>query len=103
METKVTCPLGHECEKAVNGHLEVCAWWVELAGNDPQTGNPLTNVKRCALAWMPILQVEVAGTNRGQTAAIESFRNETVKGQNITHQIMMQAAQKRLSELQESD
>jgi hypothetical protein len=52
---------------------------------------------------MPILQVEVAGTNRGQTSAIESFRNETVKGQNITHQIMMQAAQKRLSELQESD
>lgn len=98
METKITCPLGHTCEKAVDGHLEVCAWWVELAGNDPQTGQPLQNVKRCAIAWMPLLQVEVAGTNRGQTAAIESFRNETVNGQNMTNKILHAAATKRIED-----
>ena len=28
-----------------------------------------------------MLQVEMSNTNRGQTKALESFRNETVKGQ----------------------
>jgi hypothetical protein len=32
---------------------------------------------------MPILTLEVAGTNRGQTAAIEEMRNETIKRQTL--------------------
>jgi len=30
---------------------------------------------------MPTLQIEMSQTNRSQSAALESFRNETVKGQ----------------------
>lgn len=95
METKITCPLGHECEKAVNGHLEVCAWYIQLAGKDPQSDKQIDQ-KKCAIAWMPLLQIEVAGTNRGQTHAIESFRNETVKGQNMMNEILVSAATKRI-------
>jgi hypothetical protein len=40
---------------------------------------------------MPMLQIEMANTNRGQTAALESFRNETVTGQAKFNSIMAQA------------
>jgi len=73
METKVTCPLGHECEKAVNGVLEVCAWHVEMAGNHPQTGQPI-QTKKCAIVWNPILAVEVTGAARSIASAVESHR-----------------------------
>ena len=80
MEIKTTCPLGHECEKAVNGHLERCAWYIEIAGNHPQTGED-TREWGCSMSWIPILLIENARTNRGQTAALESFRNEMVEAQ----------------------
>ena len=80
METIVTCPLGHKCEKTVEGNkLERCAWYVEIAGLHPQTGEE-TREWQCSLSWLPVLLVENARTNRGQTAALESFRNEMVAG-----------------------
>ncbi len=78
MKTTEVCPLGSECERIVGDHIEKCAWYVTLAGMHPQTGEQIDEQK-CAMAWLPIMMVEVAGTNRGQTEAIESFRNETVK------------------------
>ena len=81
VDVQLTCPLGSKCEEIVEGQFRRCAWYTEMTGQDAQ-GND-HNTWRCAMAWMPILQVEVAGTNRGQTAAIESLRNETVKRQNL--------------------
>ena len=80
METVITCPLGHECETAKDNKVYRCAWLVEVAGKNPQS-EEVVNEKRCAMAWMPVLMVENAQTNRGQTQAIESFRN-TVTQQN---------------------
>jgi len=40
------------------------------------------------MSWMPMLQVEMSSTNRGQTQALESFRNETVKGQEEFNNIV---------------
>jgi hypothetical protein len=40
------------------------------------------------MSWMPMLQVEMSNTNRGQTQALESFRNETVKGQKEFNKIV---------------
>ncbi|RKZ97008.1 MAG: hypothetical protein DRQ42_10045 [Gammaproteobacteria bacterium] len=81
METVITCPLGSACEEIKDNKAHRCAWFIEMSGVDAQ-GND-HNSSKCAMAWMPILQVEMSGTNRGQTAAIESLRNETVKRQNI--------------------
>lgn len=86
------CPLGSKCEQAeereISGKKEMvlvtCPWFVELRGKDA-TGQDQDSFN-CAVAWMPILQVEMAGTNRGQTAAIESLRNETVKRQDAAIQ-----------------
>lgn len=86
MEIKVTCPLGSECEKAKDGYIERCAWYVEMQGKDA-TGKD-HDEWRCALAWLPILQVEVAGTNRQVAASVQSMRNEQTKRQDIALQAM---------------
>lgn len=81
MDIKVvgTCPLGHTCEKIVGDTIERCMWYVALKGTDAQGVDH--DEWNCAIAWSPILQIEMAGTNRGQTAAIESLRNEQDKRQ----------------------
>ena len=91
MQIKQTCPLGSECEKALDGVVERCAWFVEIAGTHPQTGDSI-NESKCAMAWMPILLCENARTNRGQTAAIESLRNEQVSGQQAFNQLIQRVA-----------
>lgn len=75
---KKSCPLGHKCQTFnETGLIDQCEWYVTLAGQHPQTAE-MIDEKACAIAWMPILLVENANTNRGQTAAIESFRNNVV-------------------------
>ena len=85
MEVRITCPLGSKCEEAKDGYVERCAWYVQLSGTDAQ-GKDHDSWK-CSIAWQPILQLEMAGTNRGQTAAIESLRNENSKRQDIALQM----------------
>ena len=71
------CPLGSKCEEVEtrNGEqvLVTCPWYTKIQGVDPQ-GNDVDEWK-CAMAWMPMLQVESSQTNRGVSSAIESFRN----------------------------
>ena len=91
MEIKTVCPLGSVCEKAVDGAIERCAWYVNIAGKDPQSEQEI-NEWRCAMAWQPVLILENAQTNRGQTQALESFRNEMVSGQQQFNQALVFAA-----------
>ena len=82
MKEVTSCPLGSKCteEAMIDGEIVLtrCAWHVAIDGTDQQ-GNVHSEYK-CSMAWMPILQIEMAGTNRGQTQALESFRNEMVNG-----------------------
>lgn len=78
IETILSCPLGHKCEEARDGKIHRCAWFVRLAGQNPQTGEQLDE-HGCAMAWMPVLLIETAGAARGTSAAVESFRNEMVE------------------------
>ena len=55
-------------------------WYTKVVGTDPNTGETVDDWS-CAISWMPTLQIEMSNTNRSQSAALESFRNETVKGQ----------------------
>ena len=86
-----TCPLGSTCEKAVDGAIHRCAWYVEVQGMNPQTGEPV-NDKKCAITWMPLLQIEAAMTNRGQTEAICSMRDESLKRQDEAIQRITEAS-----------
>ena len=81
MKVNLTCPLGSTCETAKEGYIERCAWYTKLVGVGPD-GKDIDEWS-CAIAWMPLLQIEMANTNRGQTAAIESMRDESSKRQDV--------------------
>jgi hypothetical protein len=40
------------------------------------------------MAWMPMLMIENAQQSRQTGAAVESFRNEMVKGNEVSHQLL---------------
>ncbi len=57
-----------------------CPKWVHLVGAHPQTGQPI-DCFDCADQWASVLTIEAAKETRQAAAAIESFRNEMVRGQ----------------------
>ena len=89
LEIEFTCPLGSDCEKVKDEKIHRCIWYTNVVGLDANTGEQIDEWS-CAMAWLPKLQVEMSSTNRGQTAALESFRNETVKGQAEFNQLVSQ-------------
>ena len=80
LEVVFTCPLGSECEEIKDNKIHRCMWYTKIVGLDANTGEHVDDWS-CAISYMPMLQVEMSNTNRSQSAALESFRNETVKGQ----------------------
>lgn len=89
---KRSCPLGGVCQEIKDNTLHRCVGYVKLIGKDPQSEKTYDEYKCALLEWLPILLIENAQTNRGQTAATESFRNEMVKSQNVFNSIMASAA-----------
>lgn len=81
IETVITCPLGSKCEEIKDNKLYRCAWYTELKGRNPQTGEQVDE-KACAISWLPVMQVEVAQANRGTSEAVISLREETIKRQD---------------------
>lgn len=94
METKLICPLGSECEIIKDNQIYRCKWYVALKGKNPQSEEFIDDWQ-CAMYWLPILLVENAQTNRGQTQALESFRNEMKKGQEDFNSLLAFAMEKR--------
>ena len=76
-----------------------CAWFTQLRGTNPQTGHEVDEWG-CAVTWLPTLMVENSQQQRATGAAIESFRNETVKStmkaQEIYQRELELKAQERL-------
>ncbi len=56
-----------------------CPAWVQLQGFNPNTGQPMDEWK-CSDTWVPLLLIENSQQQRQTGAAVESFRNEMVKG-----------------------
>lgn len=90
MELKVkdNCPLNNfePCKQ-----LE-CAWFVQMRGTDPNSGKEVDEYS-CGIAWLPMLLVENAAQSRSTGAAVESFRNEMVKANNASHEILKIASE----------
>ncbi len=69
------CPLvGGDCKQFE------CMFWTQLRGAHPQTGQEIDEWD-CAIKWLPVLLIEGSKETRQAAAAIESFRNEMVRGQ----------------------
>ena len=75
LEVKDNCPINNfePCKKFD------CAWFIEIRGKHPQTDEE-TSTWGCSIAVLPLLLIENAQQTRQAGAAIESFRNEVVKG-----------------------
>lgn len=67
-----------------------CAWYTQMRGTNPNTGEPVDEWG-CAVAWMPFMAVEIAQKSNQAGAAIESFRNEVVKGNKENQQLYIEA------------
>jgi len=95
-EKTMLCPLMKgpcvEDGSIVDNKLVACKFWITVAGTNPQTGEQINN-SDCSFAWMPILMVENSRVNRGTSTAVESFRNEMVKANEVSQQVLIAAAQ----------
>lgn len=63
-----------------------CAWIAQIRGINPNTGEEVDEWK-CAISWMPMLQIETSQQSRQTGAAVESFRNEVVKANEHNMQV----------------
>jgi len=68
-----------------------CAWFTQVRGTNPNTGQEVDEWA-CAIAWIPILTIENSQQQRQTGAAVESFRNEMVKANEASQQILIAAA-----------
>lgn len=68
-----------------------CAWFTQLRGTNPNTGKEVDEWG-CAIAWMPMLMIENSQQQRQTGAAVESFRNEMVKANEVGQQVLLAAA-----------
>ena len=88
LEIKDNCPLNsfEPCKKFD------CAWFCQMRGTDPNTGKEVDDYA-CAMAWLPMLLIENAGQSRQTGAAVESFRNEMVKANKSSQNLLKVAAE----------
>ena len=87
IEPKNNCPLNsfEPCKQ-----LD-CAWFIEIHGTNPNTGEPLKDWG-CAMAMMPMMLIENARQQHSTGAAIESFRNEMVKANDASQRVLLATA-----------
>jgi hypothetical protein len=88
LEVKQGCPLNkfEPCKQLK------CAWFMKLAGQDPNTGEQVDEWG-CVVSWLPVLLVENAKQMRHSGAAVESFRNEMVKANAENIKALVESAQ----------
>ena len=88
IEPKNNCPLNNfePCKQ-----LD-CAWFIEIHGTHPNTGEPLKDWG-CSMAMMPMMLIENAKQQHSVASAIESFRNEMVKSNETGQQLLMTTMQ----------
>ena len=68
-----------------------CAWYTRGQGYDMNSGAQGDSYE-CAIAWMPMLLIENSGQQRQTGAAVESFRNEMVKANEVNTKLILAAA-----------
>jgi hypothetical protein len=69
-----------------------CAWFIQVRGMNPNTGQEVDEWA-CSMAWLPTLLIENSQQQRQTGAAVESFRNEMVKSNEVSQQVLIAAAQ----------
>lgn len=88
IEPKSNCPLNNfePCKQ-----LE-CAWFLKIQGTNPNSGKDVEEWG-CSIAWLPVLMIENSQQQRQTGAAVESFRNEMVKANEMSTQVLLATVQ----------
>ena len=68
-----------------------CAWFSQLRGTNPNTGKEVDEWG-CAMSWMPMLMIENSQQQRQTGAAVESFRNEMVRANEMSAKVLLETA-----------
>lgn len=63
---------------------------MKIRGNNPNTGEEVDEYG-CSMAWMPMLMIENSQQQRSTGAAVESFRNEMVKANDVGQRVLLAA------------
>jgi len=83
-----------------------CLWYTQVRGQNPNTGEPVDEWG-CAMNLLPVLLIENAKQQRSTAAAVESFRNENVKQNDVLTQVLFhavsQVSQSKLNEVQNAE
>jgi hypothetical protein len=87
IESKANCPLDNfnPCRQ-----LE-CAWFMKVVGANPNTGKEVEEWG-CSMAWLPIMMIENSQQQRQTGSAVESFRNEMVKANEVSQRVLLAAS-----------
>jgi hypothetical protein len=87
IKSKSNCPLDsfNPCRQ-----LE-CAWFMQIRGTNPNSGE-LVDEWGCSMTWMPMLMIENSQQQRQTGAAVESFRNEMVKSNEVGQRVLLEVA-----------
>jgi len=78
---EVRCPataFKRTCHSIITEPGCKCPKWVSVKGTNPQTGEPVDHWG-CVDTFLPMLLIENAQQTRQAGAAVESFRNETLR------------------------
>jgi hypothetical protein len=87
IEPKANCPLdGFKPCRQLD-----CAWFMKVRGMNPNTGEELDDYG-CSMAWLPILMIENSQQQRQTGAAVETFRNEMVRANEMGQRVLLAAA-----------
>lgn len=86
-ESTYLCPLFKQKQEDV---CHTCGFYTHVRGRHPQTGEEIDHWA-CAIEWLPTLLIESAKESRQTGAAVESFRNEMVKANDVTAQLLFSA------------
>ena len=81
IEVEKFCPLGRKCEEVRDGKILRCEWLVVTGKIDDITDQfiPDTVSKSCAIPTLSVMISELKKGTRGVQAAVEDFRNVTVR------------------------
>lgn len=67
-----------------------CPKYVQIRGMDPNSGDPVDRFG-CVDSFLPMLLIENSQQQRQTGAAVESFRNEMVRANETSRQMLMQS------------
>lgn len=65
-----------------------CVWFTLVRGTNPNTGKEVDEYA-CAIAWLPVLLIENSQQQRQTGAAVESFRNEMTKSNEMNTRVLL--------------